>query len=629
MSYATKYKVEWIDYFGQSAELLIEEQDYGGSSSDIKGTRSPITLTYDTPSDFLLEPVNGSFMTIRLIAQTDYQFLDLYTSNNRKYRITLNIDSSLFWQGFILPDQYQEEYKGPPYVCEFIASDQLGYLRTLAWTGTSVYSEIDALGDILGATDLELDLQEGLNIYEDSHDSTSADSPLDQTYFDGEAFTDKTYYDALYHILFKYSAIIKQCAGEWFIFRPREAFTSYTLRKWTYSYGAYSYTSNQSHNPVVSTTAATVAEASLVRLIPGAMFITPAWQRYELTQNLGLRDAYNDNYNFESWTDDDPHDWTASGTSTHARSGNKLKLESHDTIDSDWKIFTQESALTGVDTNSVIKITLEYTVTVKTGNTMKVRFAFGNGSYWYDQNARAWSSGLKYIYREYVGANDTYPQAEKIEFVTPALNYSGTTFKIYAPILGIGTDYSDCFIELDTFSGQLLKRVSSTNAETYDEEKDHSATIDANNNYKPAAMEMLLGDVLDSGQKNARAIWKGVLFTDSGATDATYSWSTAKHSGTLAEIMQNNFSDLFQHPRQVISAQIYTKLIDSCTVLQEVNNSDKMFLIKRASWEQQAGYWEIEAHQLSFAVAGSDERVLITEDEKLIVTEDDKRIIIE
>ena len=220
MSYATKYKVEWIDYFNQSAELLIEEWDYGGSSSDIKGTRSPITITYDTPSDFLFEPVNGSTMTIRLVAQTDFQFADLYTSNNRKYRVTLNIDSSLFWRGFLLPDQYQEEYKGPPYINEFIAADQLGYLKTLAWNNTSTLSEIEALEIILGATDLELDLQEGLNIYEDNFNSTAADSPLDQTYFDANVFGEKTYYDALYHILFKYNAVLKQRAGEWFIFRP-------------------------------------------------------------------------------------------------------------------------------------------------------------------------------------------------------------------------------------------------------------------------------------------------------------------------------------------------------------------------------------------------------------------------
>ena len=76
-------------------------------------------------------------------------------------------------------------------------------------------------------------------------------------------------------------------------------------------------------------------------------------------------------------------------------------------------------------------------------------------------------------------------------------------------------------------------------------------------------MEMLLGDVPSLGQLNGKAIWSGVLFTDGGATDATYAWTADGRSGTLAELMQNNFTDLFQFPQQVLSVKVYTKLIDS------------------------------------------------------------------
>ncbi|HUV83354.1 MAG TPA: hypothetical protein VMW53_09815 [archaeon] len=644
MSYATKYKVEWIDYFGQEAELLIEEKDYAGASSDIKGTRSPITLTYDTPSDFLLEPINGSSMTIRLVTQTDFQFSDLYTSNNRKYRVTFNIDSVLFWQGYMLPDQYQEEYKGPPYVNEFIAADQLGYLKTLAWSQGSTISEKEALGIIFTATDLELDIQEGLNVYEENFSSTSADSPLDQTYFDADVFEGKTYYDALYHILFKYCAVLKQRAGEWFIYRPRESTAAYNLRKWTFSGGLYSYDSVQSYNPVVLTTSATTAEASLVRLLPGSMFIRPAWKEYKLTHNLGLREAFNENYDFSSWNGTTLNSWQIVGSGmTYARDSGVVWIPGNLRAPNDkLKIFARNSA-PGADCfrsttlfsghssgNQKIKVSIEFDVSVPGSTDIIVYFRLGvNGNRHYDIDTDTWKTSRSptwYIQKKITNAEaETVLQNEKIEFVSRSfslINVSYCDFDICIP----RCTSTDAFMSINS-AMCVVKWYDSVEDSliAFSEETEYDTTIDADNNYIPDDMEILLADGTVNPYPNAKVIWNGLLYEDAARNTTTYSWGADDRFGSLISLMQNVFTDLFQYPQQVLSVRVYSKLIDSCTILQEINNipaSQKYFMIKRASWEAQEGYWEVEAHQLPFAV--SESRILLETGDKILLETGDE-----
>jgi hypothetical protein len=47
-------------------------------------------------------------------------------------------------------------------------------------------------------------------------------------------------------------------------------------------------------------------------------------------------------------------------------------------------------------------------------------------------------------------------------------------------------------------------------------------------------------------------------------------------------------------------------------------------MIKRASWEAQQGYWEVEAHQLPFAVGTS--RILLESEDYILLETGDKII---
>jgi len=586
-------------------------------------------------------------MTICLIAQTDFQFAELYTANNRKYRVTLNIDSVLFWQGYLLQGQYQEEYKGPPYVNEFIAADQLGYIKTLAWDDlelTSPKNDIQILETVLGATDLEFDLQEGVNVYETNHSSTSADSPLDQTYTDANVFDGKTYYDVLYDTLFKYQAVIKQRAGEWFIYRPREATAAYNLRKWTLAAGSYSYDSVQSYDPIVSTTSATVSEANLVRITPGgAMFIQPAWGRYTMTHDMALRESFLENYDFTQWSDSDPKFWNKirfpvwiTGTFSHSKIGNALKINAEPTP-LVGKYFEQTISIDDDTVYQVLKLAFDFDVYVPLAQSMTVYIQVSfDLAKWFDPDSASWSSTTKYITKTYdnTGGATALQQNEKLEYISPQITgFTPNTIyvRLFTPIYNPGSSLS--FVQFNKAECVIMSRPSAGQVDSFTSETNYSGIIDADNDYKPDDIEISIGDAPTASYPNAGEIWDGVLFLNGGKSDNTYEWTADGRTSTLIGLMKANFTDFFQYPQQVLSVKVYTKSIDACTVLREINNtttSNKYFMIKRASWEAQAGYWEIEAHQLAFAfgevVSPGDAKILLETGDKILLETGDEII---
>ena len=124
MSYGVIYRLTFENLFSESCQLNIEERDEAENITNLICKHSPIAITFDTPSNDILAPVNGSRALLRLISETTFQFRDLYTSDSRKYRVTLRIEYEIRWQGFIQPSQYMSRYKIAPNINEFVAMDQ-------------------------------------------------------------------------------------------------------------------------------------------------------------------------------------------------------------------------------------------------------------------------------------------------------------------------------------------------------------------------------------------------------------------------------------------------------------------------------------------------------------------------
>jgi len=116
--------IEIIDTYENELPLFIE----------FTQNSSP-KLSFDSGDDLL-----KSFMTSKLTFNilvtdgVDAHFKHLYTGDEKRYLVKLTAideeeNTQLLWQGYLLPDQYNEPYVGGAYFVEFTAIDMLANLK--------------------------------------------------------------------------------------------------------------------------------------------------------------------------------------------------------------------------------------------------------------------------------------------------------------------------------------------------------------------------------------------------------------------------------------------------------------------------------------------------------------------
>ena len=608
------YNITFEDYYGQANILRIRKLGYVGPSTQIKMSGNPIQIKYDTPTDNLLDPINGSAMTIELIPSTTFQFKDLYTSNNRDYRVEHLIGGSVNWVGFLLPEQYDAAYKIAPYPNKFVAADQLGFLKSLKWDhnfdttiqyGLAVPTILQALEWIFEKTNIELNMREGLNVYERAFNKTVADSPLDQAYFHGIAYEGLTYYEVLEDILKKFQAILKQREGEWFIFRPTEAIKGdFTTRLWTTSFIPsvfhFNYTSNTLTNIIVPTTAANVGPADLVRIANmGNQWNRPAWRKYILKQDYGTVQNILLNGAFSEWIDNlHPEDWVLQGGINTFKSINGLLTYGLAARD--------QTKLISQSINTLVKwwqLTIEYNVEVEAGAITTVYFSVGIHNFVkvYDNSTGA---GVQSI-------------SEKITpvFAIEALHFVGPP-EYYA---------LNCLLEKPVTDGlggsnpieytSVILRPLDSNKILYDDNFSDEKILDLNRNFDAGEIGLIVADAPEEVD-GVRDVFRGALFKNFTVVgrfpiDQTVTWEADGIDSSLLNHLDRVVGGFHVNPIKVLSVRIYSKLIDSATILQEINNNHILFMIKSSTHHVKLGYWQIEAFEVGF---GDPDKYLLGQD---------------
>lgn len=112
----------------------VLEKDYSGSVTEICMGAAPVILNWDSSDDDLFFPVRGSSAALTLMAETDMQFLDLATADDRQFLVKIYrgveaSPSTLVWQGYVITDDYEEPYRAAPYEVQLLAVDGLGLLK--------------------------------------------------------------------------------------------------------------------------------------------------------------------------------------------------------------------------------------------------------------------------------------------------------------------------------------------------------------------------------------------------------------------------------------------------------------------------------------------------------------------
>jgi hypothetical protein len=238
---ALKYFFEYRDTVNSLFRCEISNDDFVGTAVEINGS---CVIDYPEVTS-PIEAIKGLGLKIDLEASETLTLEDLYTEEERSYKVTLKADDNVLFNGFLNPDGVFQDFVNDKWVISMDCVDGLGLLENLSYvtdTGlqfTIKQSELEIISNCLRRTGLVQNINTSINIFYTGL-STSL-NPLANVYLDpGRFYKDEEKNnvmqcdEVLKSVLDKYCACITQQNGEWYVYRPKELFISSTLTFFRY-----------------------------------------------------------------------------------------------------------------------------------------------------------------------------------------------------------------------------------------------------------------------------------------------------------------------------------------------------------------------------------------------------------
>ncbi len=235
---ALKYFFEYKDDVNHLHRCEISNTTFAGAATEIQGN---CTIDYAEVND-PLEAIRGVGMRIDLEADTTVTLEDLYTEEERQYKVVHTVDGTTLFVGFLKPDGVFQDFVNDKWVITMDCVDGLGLLENLSYvTDTGLYyqgrqTEIQIIANCLKRTGLQQNINTAINVFYSGFDTdtdpTNTLDPIDvlkavnlnaeRFYKEDNNETVMQCDEVLKSVLEKYCACITQQNGEWYIFRPNE-----------------------------------------------------------------------------------------------------------------------------------------------------------------------------------------------------------------------------------------------------------------------------------------------------------------------------------------------------------------------------------------------------------------------
>lgn len=184
MAYTEKYFLSFCDPTGQACRVSILQDNFIGTAIELTGQAEPIKISYDNSDDFKFKAIIESEMSIDLVFDDDtLSFSELWTSNERTFKVEYTIEGILEWAGFIIPEGFDYTLKGGSYPATITARDGLSTLEGIlfktddnqfygfqdfGYNNLAKFPFILMLTEILRKLDLGIDLWTLVDYYEQS-----------------------------------------------------------------------------------------------------------------------------------------------------------------------------------------------------------------------------------------------------------------------------------------------------------------------------------------------------------------------------------------------------------------------------------------------------------------------------
>lgn len=614
MAYGVKYQLLCVGKDGQSYKLVISEDGYTGAEIDRDVPVSPFHLRKDSA-----EVVCGTSFEFYIREVVDFEFLEFYTNNPKKYKLefyrgtgtgvtsdsiavtgddtTHTVDetggSSLLWTGYINPQQYSCKYAGGNQNIRFQATDGLGLLKNELFTLTGFVSEFTMIRHCIDKIGLQLGYAIAIGVHENNH---SADYPsIAQTYKECDVYEGLNCYEVIEDILGKYDATITQSANRWRIIGYKDKKMTRSLYTW---------------QGVFDTTEAAPA-VLLLDLVKAAgyarpsgyltMSLEPGGRKIKITHDYGRKDSFLKNHDFKKYTSLMFADWTKSGTFTPTRIVINKEyaafLSGYSNVDTDYiEQSVDVSNVSGQGFVFEIKVgTAGHTVSSYTlsGLSMEIRIQVTIDIYGtvYYLTSTGWSTTPAYITETITSA--TFAAGilfSSIQITTLGLPGSGT-LKVrlmrykHAPATS-GTVYSGV-----AFSQAKVYFLD--NGELYPDKFEETAIFsDSTEPGSLSEINIIASDAPD--ETNAKLLYKNILKLSDGSI--TNDWILDEDPAatyTLIEALLKCLASRNRIARQKLTGTIKGEALGFETLIKHEYNSNREFEIYEGSWDVYEGKWNV------------------------------------
>ncbi len=223
MAFGLRYFAELQSKFkGSFWRVEVAERDYGGVSEEMAFEGGePLQITWEKRGDEFYVPIKASEAAVNILCTENFKYIGLFTSDPRRYRVSVFRNAALYWRGYVVADLYSESFTAPPYQVAIKAVDGFNLLQSIPFAnldGTPIEGKRtlwQLLSDCIDLLELEIDVADWMDLYAEGMDE--AISPMRQVYVDIERFyqvyNEPTYRDVLELCLRPFAGQIFQSNG--------------------------------------------------------------------------------------------------------------------------------------------------------------------------------------------------------------------------------------------------------------------------------------------------------------------------------------------------------------------------------------------------------------------------------
>jgi hypothetical protein len=228
MPYAIKYEYSFNTLQGDQCRVILFFKDYSGPVTFLNPTARPFVLReFNTDAD-LFKPIRGFQAELQFMSD-NVTLDDFVSSNDDNVQVQLFFSNRLVWAGWLMQDDFQEDWIDVGHVITLRATDGLGQLSqdpALNIVGLAPVDEF--LGDAITGTPIPTLFQATIvnNLYYDGmqdRDDGYLD-PLSQVYVDGKTFEGDNNQQLVEKINKAWSQTLYQYGGQWWFVRQEELF---------------------------------------------------------------------------------------------------------------------------------------------------------------------------------------------------------------------------------------------------------------------------------------------------------------------------------------------------------------------------------------------------------------------